>query len=69
MQKSDIQRIHKELTPAQKEELRFLRRDADRCQNERFKKDSHPNATQNYLAAAEELDRFVRELRRLGYHI
>ena len=57
MQEEDIKRIQKDLNPAQQAELKFLRREVDRCQDARFVKEPLPNANQNYWAAAEELDR------------
>jgi len=69
MQKADLDRIHKDLSPAQESELKFLRQRVDRCQEDRFKRDASPNAAQNYFAAADELDRYVRELRTYGHWI
>ena len=69
MQEEDIQRIQKELTPAQQAELKFLRREVDTCQDARFVNKPLPNANQNYWCAAEELDRYVRSLRNDGYWI
>ena len=50
-------------------ELKFLRKEVDRCQDARFVKEPLPNANQNYWSAAEELDRYVRSLRNDGYWI
>ena len=69
MQEEDIKRIQKELNPFQESELKFLRREVDRCQDARFVKEPLPNADHNYWCAAEELDRYVRSLRNDGYWI
>jgi hypothetical protein len=65
----DVARIHKDLSPAQEAELKFLRQRVDSRQEERFRQNPSPNANQNYFAAAEELDRYVRELRINGHWI
>lgn len=57
------------LSPAQLAELKFLRQRVDNCQDERFKKNPSPNANQNYFSAAEELGRYVEELRTYGHLI
>ena len=59
----------KKLTPAQDAELKFLRGIVDRCQDAAYKSDPLPNTQQNLWSAQEELDRYVRELRRDDYHI
>ena len=69
MQEEDIQRIQKDLNPFQESELKFLRKEVDRCQDARFVKEPLPNANQNYWSAAEELDRYVRSLRNDGYWV
>ena len=67
MQEEDIQRIQKDLNPFQESELKFLRKEVDRCQDARFVKEPLPNANQYYWTASEELDRYVSSLRNDGY--
>jgi len=60
----------KDLSPADKEGLRFLRSQVDRLQDERFRKADNPGSTASDLQrASRDLQDFVRELREKGRNI
>ena len=57
------------LTPFQENELKWLRRQVDRAQDDAHRTDAHPNAKQDLWVAREHLDVFVRGLRKAGKKI
>ena len=57
------------LTPHDHALLRHLRQVVDRLQEERFRKDQHPNIHQDLWRARKELKDFVRSLRLEGKKI
>lgn len=59
----------KELTPAQKAELRHLNRMVDIRQEEVYGRDPDPNGKNKLFYARQELKEFVRKLRQDGYSI
>jgi hypothetical protein len=59
----------KKLTPFQESELKWLRRQVDNLQDEENRKNARPNVKQDLWVAREELDVFVRGLRRAGKNI
>ena len=60
--------MHK-LPPAQEQILKYLRKQVDRLQDERFRTDARPSITQEIHAAQQELKRFTSQLRQQGYNI
>ena len=59
----------KKLNPFQENELKWLRRQVDRAQDDVHRADAHPNAKQDLWVAREHLDVFVRKLRQEGKSI
>lgn len=59
----------KELTPAQKAELRHLNRMVDDRQNDVYRSDPDKSADNKLFYARQDLKVFVRELRKDGYNI
>lgn len=57
------------MTPAQKEEYKFLRRQVDRLQDEVYRKDPDPRAKERLFYAQEDLRRFVQARRKEGVKI
>lgn len=57
------------ITEAQKAELKFLRREVDKWQDELYRLDAHPNVQVNLWVARKELRNFTSDLRMQGYHI
>ena len=57
------------LTPFQESELKWLRRQVDRAQDDAHRADAHPNAERDLWVAREHLDVFVRNLRKAGKKI
>ena len=57
------------LNPFQENELKWLRRQVDRAQDEAHRVDARPNAKQDLWVAREHLDVFVRGLRKAGKKI
>ena len=60
--------MHK-LPPAQEQILKYLRKQVDRLQDERYRTDARPSITQEIYAAQQELKRFTSQLRKQGYNI
>jgi len=65
----DYQKERKALTTFQQAELKWLRRQVDTLDQERFREDARPNIQRELFTAREELDQFVRGLRVNGYLI
>mgnify|MGYP003646858642 FL=1 len=65
----DDQRERRELTTFQQAELKWLRRQVDTLDQERFRSDARPNVQREIFTAREELDQFVRGLRVSGFLI
>ncbi len=65
----DDQRERRELTTFQQAELKWLRRQVDTLDQERFRSDARPNVQRELFTAREELDQFVRGLRVSGFLI
>jgi hypothetical protein len=61
--------IRKELPPAQRVELKFLRQQSDFWMEAQLKNDASPSASQRYWAARSDLTRFVSNRRAEGYDI
>lgn len=57
------------MTPAQKEEYKFLRQQVDRLQDEVYRKDPDPRAKERLFYAQEDLRRFVQARRKEGVKI
>lgn len=57
------------LTPFQENELKWLRQQVDRLQDEEHRKDARPNVQRDLWLAREHLDVFVRNLREVGKNI
>ena len=57
------------LSPADESTLRYLRNQVDRLAERQYRRDAGPNARNEYWYAAEDLKRFVRDLREKGKHI
>jgi len=57
------------LNPFQESELKYLRQQVDRLQEEEHRRDARPNVQKDLWVAREELDRFVRSLRAAGLNI
>lgn len=57
------------LPPAQEQILKYLRKQVDRLQDERYRTDARPSITQEIFAAQQELKRFTSQLRKQGYNI
>lgn len=65
----DDQKERRELTTFQQAELKWLRRQVDTLDQERFRSDARPNVQRELFTAREELDQFVRGLRVSGFLI
>tara|TARA_R110002072_G_scaffold16735_4_gene64967 strand:+ start:3112 stop:3300 length:189 start_codon:yes stop_codon:yes gene_type:complete len=50
-------------------QLKYLRQQVDRLQDEQYRRDALPNTKRDLFAAREELDNFVKELRKAGHKI
>lgn len=61
--------IRKELPPAQRAELKFLRQQTDFWMEAQLKTDASPSAKQRYSAAKNDLTQFVSNRRAEGYNI
>jgi len=59
----------KSLHPAQNAELDFLRRAVDRLQEDKNRNNEAHNVRLRLREAREELDKFVKNLRKEGYNI
>ena len=59
----------KVLSPADESILKYLRDEVDRKAELQYRRDAGPNARNDYWSAAEDLKRFVRELREKGKNI
>ncbi len=59
----------KSLHPAQNAELDFLRRAVDRLQEDKIRNNETHNVRLRLWEASEELDKFVKNLRKEGYNI
>ena len=59
----------KDLTPADRAHLDFLKRQEERLQDESFRLDPHPNVKQDYERARRELKSFVMLLKKEGKKI
>ena len=57
------------LRPADEQILKYLRRQVDRLQDERYRTDARPSINNEIFAAQQELRRFTAELRKKGYNI
>ena len=57
------------LNPADEQILKYLRRQVDRLQDERYRTDARPSINNEIFAAQQELRRFTSELRKKGYSI
>ena len=58
-----------QITEAQKAELKFLRREVDKWQDELYRLDAHPNVQTNLWIARKELKKFTYHLRIKGVNI
>jgi|TARA_R100001463_G_scaffold5943_3_gene19928 hypothetical protein len=58
-----------QITEAQKAELKFLRREVDKWQDELYRLDAHPNVQTNLWVARKELKKFTSQLRIKGINI
>jgi hypothetical protein len=58
-----------ELTEFQAAQLRWLKRQVDALQEERYRRDARPNVQLELFAAREELDNYVKNLREIGKQI
>ena len=57
------------LSPADEQILKYLRKQVDRLQDERYRTDARPSINNEIFAAQQELRRFTSELRKKGYNI
>ena len=57
------------LNPADEQILKYLRKQVDRLQDERYRTDARPSINNEIFAAQQELRRFTSELRKKGYNI
>lgn len=58
-----------QLNPAEEHILKYLRKQVDRLQDERYRTDARPNIVNEIYAAQQELKRYTSELRKKGYNI
>ena len=58
-----------ELSVFQASQLRWLKQQVDNLADERYRKDARPNIHRELFAAREELDDYVKALRKGGYNI
>jgi len=61
--------LHSDLNPADRELLRFLRRQVDNLQDRLYGHDHHPDIKNDLWRAREELKQFTLKLRRNGVKI
>ena len=54
------------LTLFQERELKYLRQQVDRLQDEEYRRDARPDVKRNLWTARKDLDAFVRDLREVG---
>jgi len=57
------------LNPFQESELKYLRQQVDRLQEEENRRDAHFNAKRDLWVARDELNNFVQEMRKAGVNI
>mgnify|MGYP003655958450 CR=1 FL=1 len=57
------------LTPFQEGELKYLRQQVDRLQDEEYHRDARPDVKRDLWVARRDLDVFVRSLRKVGKQI
>lgn len=57
------------LNPADEHILKYLRKQVDRLQDERYRTDARQGIANEIYAAQQELKRFTAELRKKGYNI
>jgi hypothetical protein len=57
------------LSLADEQILKYLRKQVDRLQDERYRTDARPSINNEIFAAQQELRRFTSELRKKGYNI
>lgn len=58
-----------QLTTFQAAQLKWLKQQVDNLTDERYKRDARPNIHRELFAAREELDDYVKALRKGGYNI
>jgi hypothetical protein len=58
-----------DLTSFQAAQLKWLKRQVDALQEERYRRDARPNVQMELFAAREELDTYVKNLREVGKQI
>jgi hypothetical protein len=58
-----------ELSVFQASQLKWLKQQVDNLADERYRKDARPNIHRELFAAREELDDYVKALRKGGYNI
>ena len=58
-----------DLTSFQSAQLKWLKRQVDALQEERYRRDARPNVHMELFAAREELDTYVKNLREGGKQI
>lgn len=58
-----------ELGIFQSAQLKWLKQQVDNLTDERYRKDARPNIQRELFAAREELDDYVKALRKGGYNI
>ena len=58
-----------ELGMFQAAQLKWLKQQVDNLTDERYRKDARPNIQRELFAAREELDDYVKALRKGGYNI
>jgi hypothetical protein len=57
------------LNPFQESELKYLRQQVDRLQDDQNRRDAYPNAKHDLWVAREELNNFVQSMRKAGVNI
>ena len=57
------------LSPADEHILKYLRKQVDRLQDERYRTDARKGIANEIYAAQQELKQFTAELRKKGYNI
>lgn len=57
------------LNPAEEHILKYLRKQVDRLQDERYRTDARPSINREIYEAKKELQEFTAELRKKGYNI
>ena len=58
-----------DLTRFQAAQLKWLKRQVDALQEERYRRDARPNVQMELFSAREELDTYVKNLREVGKQI